>query len=193
MRKNRWKKALLLMLQMLYISSFTFGGGFVIVSFMKRIFVDRYHWLEEQEMLDLTALAQSAPGAIAVNAAILVGWRVAGLPGMLLSVLGTILPPMTILSVISLFYQAFATNPYVALALKGMQAGVAAVILDVALTLLEKLLKTGDRRHPWLAAAAFLAAFCLHVHVVVIILSAGIIGTLIALCGKRKGERHDPS
>ena len=63
---------------MLYISAFTFGGGFVIVTFMKRKFVDGLHWLTEDEMLDMTALAQSAPGAIAVNAAILVGRRVAG-------------------------------------------------------------------------------------------------------------------
>lgn len=64
----------------LYISAFTFGGGFVIVTFMKRKFVDELHWIDEQEMLDLIALAQSSPGAIAVNAAILVGWRVGGLP-----------------------------------------------------------------------------------------------------------------
>ena len=115
----------------LYISAFTFGGGFVIITFMKRKFVDELHWIDMTEMLDLTALAQSSPGAIAVNAAILVGWRVAGLMGMLIAVLGTILPPMLILSVISLCYQAFASNLYVALILKGMQVGVAAVILDV--------------------------------------------------------------
>lgn len=81
----------------LYISAFTFGGGFVIVTFMKRKFVDELHWLTEEEMLDMTALAQSSPGAIAVNAAILVGWRVAGFPGMVTAVLGTILPPMLIM------------------------------------------------------------------------------------------------
>ena len=96
------KKNLLLKLffSTLYISSFTFGGGFVIVTFMKRKFVDELHWIDEQEMLDLAALAQSSPGAIAVNAAILVGWRVCGFAGMLTAVLGTILPPMLILSVI---------------------------------------------------------------------------------------------
>ena len=66
---------------MFYISSCTFGGGFVIISFMKKIFVDKYHWIDEEEMLDLSAIAQSSPGAIAVNAAILVGWRMAGSVG----------------------------------------------------------------------------------------------------------------
>ena len=92
-----WK----LFLSTLYISSFTFGGGFVIVTFMKKKFVDELHWIDEQEMLDMTALAQSSPGAIAVNAAILVGWQVEGLIGMIVAVLGTIIPPMVILSVIS--------------------------------------------------------------------------------------------
>ena len=97
-RKQRlWK----LFISTLYISSFTFGGGFVIVTFMKRKFVDELKWIDETEMLDLTALSQSAPGAIAVNAAILVGWRVSGFLGMLIAVLGTIIPPMLILSTIS--------------------------------------------------------------------------------------------
>ena len=112
MRSARlWK----LFLSTLYISSFTFGGGFVIVTFMKKKFVDELHWIDEQEMLDMTALAQSSPGAIAVNAAILVGWQVEGLVGMLVAVLGTIIPPMVILSVVSVFYNAFASNHYIAL------------------------------------------------------------------------------
>ena len=80
-----------LFFSMLYISSFTFGGGFVIATFMKEKFVDELHWIDEKEMLDITALAQSSPGAIAVNVAILVGWQVDGLLGMFLAVLGTIL------------------------------------------------------------------------------------------------------
>lgn len=70
----------------LYLSVFTFGGGYVIVSLMKKKFVDEYHWIEEDEMLDLIAIAQSAPGAIAVNGAIVVGYKLAGLPGVLLLV-----------------------------------------------------------------------------------------------------------
>lgn len=70
----------------LYLSVFTFGGGYVIVSLMKKKFVDEYHWIEEDEMLDLIAIAQSTPGAIAVNGAIVVGYKLAGLPGVLLLV-----------------------------------------------------------------------------------------------------------
>ena len=173
--KVLWK----LLLSTLYISAFTFGGGFVIITFMKRKFVDELHWIDEDEMLDLAALAQSSPGAIAVNAAILVGWRVAGFAGMLVAVVGTIVPPMLILAVISFFYQAFATNRYVSLVLKGMQAGVAAVILDVVCGLGAKVLKTKKLVLYLVMVAAFVATVVFNVNVIYIILVAAGIGILL--------------
>ena len=172
----------------LYISAFTFGGGFVIITFMKRKFVDELHWIDMTEMLDLTALAQSSPGAIAVNAAILVGWRVAGLMGMLIAVLGTILPPMLILSVISLCYQAFASNLYVALILKGMQAGVAAVILDVVCGLGSNVIKQKRPILLVIMAVAFLANMVWKVNVIYIILASALMGILLELMGRKRGE-----
>lgn len=176
-----------LFLSMLYISAFTFGGGFVIITFMKRKFVDELGWIGEQEMLDLTALAQSSPGAIAVNAAILVGWRVGGFLGMVTAVIGTVLPPITILSVISLFYAAFAANPYVALVLKGMQAGVAAVILDVVWGLGANVVKTKSAIHMVVMAVAFIATFVYGVNVIYIILAAGLLGVVLAMLERKKG------
>ncbi len=167
-----------LFLTMLSISAFTFGGGFVIVTFMKRKFVDEYHWLEESEMLDMTALAQSSPGAIAVNAAILVGYRVHGFVGMVVAVVGTIIPPITILSIISLFYQAFATNVYVAAMLKGMQAGVAAVIIHVVLTLGSKVVKEKNTLSIAIMILAFVATFVFQISVIVIIAVSALIGIL---------------
>lgn len=111
LRQRLW----LLFTSMLTISAFTFGGGFVIVSLMKKKFVDSLHLLDEEEMLDMTALAQSAPGAIAVNAAILVGKRIAGWPGLVVAVVATILPPIAIISVVSVMYAAFAENEWVVL------------------------------------------------------------------------------
>ena len=170
-----------LMTSMLYISAFTFGGGFVIITFMKRKFVDELHWIDEQEMLDMTALAQSSPGAIAVNAAILVGWKVGGFFGMLAAVLGTIIPPMLILSAISFCYAAFSTNPYVAMTLKGMQAGVAAVILDVVCGLGGKVIQGKSGIHMLIMAGAFIATFFFHVNVIYIILTAAVVGIFLAV------------
>lgn len=136
----------------------------------------------------MTALAQSSPGAIAVNAAILVGWHVAGFVGMIVAVIGTILPPMIILSVISFFYAAFATNPYVALTLKGMQAGVAAVILDVVCSLGSNVLKMKSVIHLIIMAAAFIATFFFGVNVIYIILAAALVGVILAMMEKKNQE-----
>ena len=171
---------------MLYISAVTCGGGFVIVTFMKKKFVDDLHWINEDEMLDMTALAQSAPGAIAVNAAILVGRRVAGFTGMIMSVLGTIIPPITILAVISLFYKAFATNPWVAAVLGGMQAGVAAVICDVVWNLGAKVVKEKSAMSIAIMAGAFIATAFFKVNVIVIILCAAALGVIRLLVERGK-------
>lgn len=170
----------------LYISAFTFGGGFVIVTLMKKKFVDELHWIDEQEMLDMTALAQSSPGAIAVNAAILVGWRIAGLPGMAVAVIGSVLPPLVTLTVISFFYAAFASNVYVALVLKGLQAGVAAVILDVVLDLGADVVRSRSWLYNGLMVAAFVASFVFGVNVVLIILAAAAFGVVRAALHHRK-------
>ncbi len=172
--KTLWQ----LFLSTLYISAFTFGGGFVIVTFMKKKFVDELHWIDEDEMLDLTAIAQSSPGSIAVNAAILVGWRVGGAAGIAIAVLGTLLPPMLILSMISFFYAAFASNRYVALTLRGMQAGVAAVILDVVCGLGSKVVKEHSVLSIALMLCAFAATFFFKINVVFILLAAASVGAV---------------
>ena len=83
MEQSISKKQLLkkLFFSTLYLSTFTFGGGYVIVSLMKTKFVDELHWIDETEMLDLIAIAQSSPGAVAVNGAIVVGYKLCRIPG----------------------------------------------------------------------------------------------------------------
>jgi len=189
MKKDRMHRLLTLFLSNLYISACTFGGGFVIVSFMRRRYVEELHWITEEEMLDMTALAQSAPGPIAVNAAIQVGWKVGGLAGMLASVLGTCVPPVVILSVISLFYQRFAENRYVALVLRGMQCGVAAVILSVTADLVKNVARRRRIIDAIVTLAAFAAVFWLRINVVFIILAAAAVGIAAALAEKRRGGR----
>jgi len=191
MTADKRKILIKLFFSTLYISAFTFGGGFVIITFMKKKFVDEYHWIEEDEMLDLAALAQSSPGAIAVNAAILVGWRMGGFAGMLIAVLGTIIPPMVLLSVISFFYAAFATNTYIALLLKGMQAGVAAVILDVVCGLGAGVLKTRNIVHYIVMVAAFLMTFVWGINVIYIILAAAFTGICMEVWKKVRGGGKD--
>lgn len=165
----------------LFLSSFklsacTFGGGFVIIPLMKKRFVEELGWIEEEEMLDLTAIAQSSPGAIAVNASMLVGYHVAGIPGALVTVLGTVLPPLMIISVISLFYQAFRDNAVVSMAMAGMLCGVAAVIFDVVVGMVEAILRQKRTLPVFVLIGAFLAVRFFSVNIVIIILICGMIG-----------------
>lgn len=184
--KKEKKPLLKLFFTMLYISAFTFGGGFVIVTLMKKKFVDEYKWIDDDEMLDLAAIAQSSPGAIAVNAAILVGYKIGGLLGTAVAVLATVIPPVSILSVISLFYAAFSQNIYVATVLKGMQAGVAAVIFDVVCDLFLKILKQKSALHIFIAVAAFAAVFFFDVNVIAVIGAAAALGVAVSLIKVKK-------
>lgn len=184
--ESRKKVLLKIFLSTLYLSAFTFGGGYVIVTLMKKKFVDEYHWIQEEEMLDLVAIAQSAPGAIAVNGAIVVGFKLAGLAGLLVAVTATIIPPFVILSVISAFYEAFASNEIVALALAGMQAGVGAVIASVVYDMGSGIVKEKDLLGCVLMAAVFLLNYFAGVNVMVLILSCGVLGVFRTLWETRR-------
>lgn len=173
----------------LMLSACTFGGGFVIISMMKRKFVEELGWLEEEEMLDMTAIAQSAPGALGVNISIVVGYRLKGFLGALVCTLGTILPPLVIISIISLCYNAFKDNTYVAMALKVMRAGVAAVIFDVVYTLARNVIKSKSILWVSLMVLCFIASYLLKVSSILIIIICGCVGLIMVFIprGERKG------
>ena len=173
------------------LSAFTFGGGYVIIPLMRKKFVEQYQWIGEEEMLDLTAIAQSSPGAIAVNASILIGYRLAGIPGALVTILGTVLPPLLILSVLSYIYSAFRANRVVAAVLKGMQAGVAAVIFDVVVGMAIQVGKEKKLIPILLMIGAFAAAYLLEWNVILILLICGLLGAGRALYGERKGREKE--
>lgn len=173
-----------------YLSAFTFGGGFVIVPLMKKKFVDDLKWLEEEEMLNLAAIAQSSPGAVAVNAAILLGYKIAGICGALVTILGTILPPLIIISILSLFYKTFRDNAIVSAVLKGMQAGVAAVIADVVINLGKNVVKTKDVISIIVMICAFAATFFFRINVMYIIIVCGLIGALRIFIDSRKKSKE---
>ena len=171
-----------------YLSAFTFGGGYVIIPLMRKKFVEQFHWIEETEMLDLTAIAQSAPGPIAVNASILIGYRLAGFAGEMVSTLGTVLPPLMILSLISLAYTAFQNSLIVKLVLRGMQAGVAAVIADVVISMGGDVLKQKRWLPILIMLGSFAAACFFHVNVMLIIIVCALIGLFATLHDERNGK-----
>lgn len=188
--KKDHSKLWTLFCSMFVLSACTFGGGFVIVSLMKKKFVEELKWLDEDEMLDVTAITQSAPGPLPVNASVIIGYRMAGVAGSLTAVLGTILPPMIIISIISLFYEQFRTNPYIATALQVMRAGVAAVIFDVVINLAGNVLKTRRALYIAMMVIAFIATCLFDVSAMIIIFICLGIGLLDLFFTSNKKKRE---
>lgn len=160
------------------LSAFTFGGGFVIVSLMKKKFVEELEWFGEDEMLDITAIAQSSPGPIPINAAVIVGYRMQGVVGALVAVLGTAIPPMVIISIISVFYQQFRENRFIATALQVMRAGVAAVIFDVVFNLAKNVINTKRALYITVMVVAFVSTYVFGVSAMMIIFACLAIGVM---------------
>ena len=168
------------------ISMSTFGGGLVIISMLQKKFVDELGWIGRDEMMDLIAIAQSCPGVMAVNSATIIGYHLAGAPGAVLTALGSILPPMIILSIISFFYTQFRSNRIISLLLRGMQAGVAAVLIHLSVTMSRTALE--DRRilSYVLFAASVISVVFFGVDVIIAILFCGIAGGLSVVYADRK-------
>lgn len=189
MNKKNPKILWILFKTMFILSSCTFGGGFVIVSLMKKKFVEQLKWLEEDEMLDITAITQSCPGPLPINASVIVGYRMYGLLGSLVAILGTAIPPMIIISLICVFYKQFCENKYISIALQVMRAGVSAVILDVTIDLAKNVFKTKKILYIAMMFLAFICKYFLGISAVIIILtclSIGIIDLIFTLFNKKE-------
>ena len=145
------------------ISAFTVGGGFVLIPLMKAKFVDEYGWLKENEALDLVSIAQSAPGVMAANSSIIMGYRMGGFLG----------------SVTAFFYDAFASNPYVRMFLKGMQCGVTAILIKVVFDLVVKQVKKKLALPLLVMAGTFIASVVFKINIMQIIAVDAIIGLFL--------------
>lgn len=167
------------------ISAFTFGGGFVIIPLLRKKFVADLGWIDEQEMMDMTAIAQSSPGPSPSThpSSSETGWP--AFKGALMTILGTVLPPLIIISLVSIVYAAIRDSIYVAALLQGMRAGVAAVIFDVVVSLGWNILK----QKQWLPIAIMVAAFVLtyfvKINAAFIILGTALLSLIIAWFGQK--------
>ena len=162
----------------LKIGTFTLGGGYAMLPLIQREVVDRRKWIDEEEFLNMIALAQAAPGLIAVNSAIFIGWRVGGWKGVCGAVLGAVLPSFVIILAIAMVFREWKELPAVEAAFKGIRPAVVALIAAP----LFKLAKSA--KISWLTALIPVAAALLiwlgHVNPVWVIL-ATIVLTLIVV------------
>ncbi|MDX9916087.1 MAG: chromate transporter [Sphaerochaeta sp.] len=171
------------------LSLFTFGGGFVIISLMRKKMVVELGWINDEEMLDFITIAQSSPGPIAVNGSLMVGYHLARVPGALVAALGTVLPPMIVLTVVSLAYQAVADNQVIAAAFSGMRAVVAAIVLQVTWALFKPLAQKKRVLPIVLFIASFVALFVLRFNIMVVMIAIILFSVVHSLVTMHKEER----
>lgn len=174
-----------------FISMFTFGGGYVVIPMMEKYFVNK-GFLTKEELYDFATVAQTSPGAIAVNMAILVGNKIDSKRGVLVSGLASILPSFIILSLISISYTAFSTNTFVMPVLKGMEAGVAAIIIDLVITMYQQLNKKASSWLLIVPVLAFTANYIFNVHPFIIILTVIVVMILFEKIVRSKKDERTP-
>lgn len=169
----------------LYISAFTFGGGYVVVPMIRKFYVDEKKYFSQDDLMEMAAIAQSSPGAIAINLSVLAGKKAGGYAGAILSAVCGIIPPIVILAVISSFYVAFSQNLMVMAVLRGMQACVAAMIVDLLIDMVQLIVKEKQLLLTILIPFSFIANAFFQVNVLVIL---GITAVLCFATVYKKGE-----
>jgi len=191
------KGYLSLFLTMLKIGLFTFGGGYAMIALLENEFVEKKKWLEKDEFLDVTAIAESTPGPIAINAATYMGYKNAGIIGSIIATLGICIPSFVIIYAISLFFDAFLSLTLVAYAFKGIQICVVYLILTAGLKMLKQMKKTVFNMiiiSITLICMVVFSLFAVKFSTIFYILISGICGVVVYLLGKiRKEKKHDLS
>ena len=171
------------------LSAFTIGGGYVMIPLMKERFVDKLKWITTDELSELTALGQSSPGAMVINTTVLMGYRLLGFWGALCALLGTALPPLIILSVISCFYDIIRGNRFVSAAFRGMQAGISAVIADTVVCLAAPYMKKDEIPYILSMTGAFAVAWFFDINVALIIIACGFLGVILGAVQRKRGKK----
>lgn len=178
-----------LFMSVFVISAFTVGGGYVIVPLMKKEYVDKLKWVKSEEMVDLIAIAQSSPGAMAVNTAVLVGYRTGGVLGAVIGALGAVVPPLISITLIYFAYAAFKENKIAYAFLSGVKIGVAAVIIDVVIGMVSSILKKRSILSIFILLISFLLVYFARVNVIIVTFGCiliGIINSLFQIGGRNK-------
>ena len=174
MERKVWKQLFWLFYINLIISAFTFGGGYIVITMIRKYFVEEKALFKEEELLEMSAVAQSSPGAIAINFSALAGYKVAGFKGALISCIGAVIPPFLLLSLISYYYTLFSQNTLIRACLKGMEAGVALLIVDVVISMTRVIIKQKQHFFTLLIPLSFVLSFLLNVNVLFIVVGSAL-------------------
>lgn len=189
-------KAVTLFLSFFKIGMFTFGGGYAMIALLKNEFVSKRQWITDDEFLDMTAIAESTPGPIAINCATYIGFHMAGFGGALAATTAVCIPSFVIIYVISSFLENFLELSYVSYALDGIQACVVYLILSAAVQMIKGIQKTIFNRIVGIAVFVVMLVFSLAAvdfSTVFYILICGITGVAGYLIRARLRRKNDIS
>ncbi len=186
MKNNKLKLLWQLFSSFFKIGLFTFGGGMAMIPFIQKETVEKHHWIEEKDILEILAISESTPGPIAVNTATFIGYQKAGVLGTAAATLGVILPSFIIILIISTFLRQFQEIKAVQYAFAGIRAGVIALVIKALVKLYKSCPK--NLMTYLIIAFAFVAAV-LGLNVIIIIICAGLVGIGTVLFAKKEGKK----
>ena len=174
------------------IGLFTFGGGYAMISMIEDICVCQKKWITHEEMMDITVIAESTPGPIAINCATYVGYKQGGIPGSIVSTVGIVIPSFVVIFLISTVLNNFLEITWVASAFQGIKIGVGLLILNVAITMLKKMKKKPLPRI--IAGCAFASMLTINflswkISSITLLLIAGAVSLGIFLFHQKRGNR----
>lgn len=183
MRQNHY---LVLFLTFFKIGATTFGGGYAMLPIIKREVVERHRWISDEEFVDVLAVAQSSPGAVAVNSSVFIGCKLYGVPGAFVALLGSVLPSFLIILLIAAFFVRYTEYPVVVAAFAGVRPAIAALIAAAVVKIGMPVLK--KRNNIFFALFFLILSAGVGVHPVMIILLGIVVGLL--LCKLEKNARE---
>lgn len=176
-----------LFLTFLKIGAFTFGGGYAMIPLISRETVEHHKWIEDKDILDIVAIAESTPGPIAVNSATFVGYRVGGVFGAVCATLGVVIPSFVIIYLISFVLRQFQDLKAVQYAFSGIRAGVLALLIKALFSMYKQSKK--DIFSYIVMGASFVGAAFLDINALFIIICCAVAGIASAVICKKEATK----
>ena len=185
--KDNLEKPLKLFTTFFKIGAFTFGGGYAMIPLIQKETVEKNNWIDDKDILDIVAIAESTPGPIAINASTFVGYRVSGFMGALASTFGVVLPSFVIILIISGVLRQFENLQVVKFAFNGIRAGVLALLIKALISMYKQCPK--NKLSYIIMAASLIAVAFLKISVLVVIICCGITGIVSSLMMRRRNAK----
>lgn len=183
---SKMRKNLILFFNSLYLSTFCFGGGYIIMAFLEKIFVLKYNWFTKDEIAEIITLAQATPGSNSVNSNLLIGYRTNGIIGACFSLMGAIIPPLIIISIISVFYEQFISNAVVLAILTGMQCGIVAILIMIFISMSKIIFKEKNYFAIVIFPTCFILSYYFNIGIIVLFIPCIILGLSVFFYKSKK-------